>query len=424
MLNLVSVCLLTYNHEKYIDETLNSIIGQTYKNIELIILDDASCDKTQSIIQKKMNCLLERFVSVKVLTHFTNSGNIPQNVNEMIYEASGEFIKEFAGDDVMLPNCITTLVEEAKKHPDAMVIHSNGYVEKDTFHLDEDHSWKLYRDKRSGYENENFFNQLLYSNPVLAPSALLRRCIFNKVGYYNPLIEFEDYEMWLRIAKSGEKFYFCELPLVSYRRTPTSLTTDDDNEDRQLYRIKAGIQVRKKYIDNLETAEQNKIWKYVYSMYGSWAVRIKSNKCLEMLYSEIPLDCCASYLTSNSPDIDILQAKVNVLSLWIDKYEIIENLIDKWKEEDKNIAIYGYSELGRRLFYRLVKKDAKIKYIIDRRGEAIYSEIPVYSMDDCLPPIDLIVTTIFGQTEEIKKKLICKTNAVVVNLMHFLYHHS
>ena len=78
---LVSIYLLTYNQEKYVEDTLLSVYNQTYKNIELLIFDDASTDNTVRILKAYINKLNKRFTAVRMVLNSSNSGNIAKNVN-------------------------------------------------------------------------------------------------------------------------------------------------------------------------------------------------------------------------------------------------------------------------------------------------------------------------------------------------------
>ena len=78
--DLVSVGVMTYNHERYIKDCLESLAEQTYKNKELVILDDASTDKTSEIIKSMMGYLESSFKRVEFIQNETNCGNIPRNM--------------------------------------------------------------------------------------------------------------------------------------------------------------------------------------------------------------------------------------------------------------------------------------------------------------------------------------------------------
>src|SRR5690606_12047202 len=103
---LVSVVVITYNSAKYVLATLESIKAQTYQNIELIVSDDCSNDDTVEICRSWMveNC--ERFIRTELITTEKNKG-IPANCNRGVTASQGLWIKIIAGDDLLLPNCIS-----------------------------------------------------------------------------------------------------------------------------------------------------------------------------------------------------------------------------------------------------------------------------------------------------------------------------
>lgn len=97
---LVSIIVITYNSSKYVLETLESCKNQTYKNIELIISDDASKDNTIEICEDWLKKNSDRFVRIKLLKTEINTG-IPSNCNRGLHESKGKWIKLIAGDDIL-----------------------------------------------------------------------------------------------------------------------------------------------------------------------------------------------------------------------------------------------------------------------------------------------------------------------------------
>lgn len=126
---LVSVLMLTYNHKDFISQSLESIIMQNYNNIEIIIGDDASTDKTQEILkeyQKKYPDI------IKLILHPTNLG-ITKNSNSVLNECNGKYIFFLAGDDLMLPGKIQKQVEFMEKnHQCSLCYHSLEVFDSDT----------------------------------------------------------------------------------------------------------------------------------------------------------------------------------------------------------------------------------------------------------------------------------------------------
>lgn len=111
---LVSVVVITYNSAKTVVETLDSIHGQTYGNIELIVSDDCSSDDTVSVVNGWVDTHRNRFTGVGMVTTGHNSG-VSLNINRGVRGGSGKYLKVIAGDDKLKPEAIevmTTFMEE------------------------------------------------------------------------------------------------------------------------------------------------------------------------------------------------------------------------------------------------------------------------------------------------------------------------
>ncbi len=114
--DLVTVIVAAYNHENYIEETIKSIIEQTYQNIELVLIDDGSKDKTFEKVLAMKPQLEKRFVNV----HIEKQKNIgsAQTINKLAQIANGEYLYMIASDDVALPNAVEKLYEFLSKNKD------------------------------------------------------------------------------------------------------------------------------------------------------------------------------------------------------------------------------------------------------------------------------------------------------------------
>ena len=125
---LVSVLIPAYNHENYIQETIESIINQTYPNIELIILDDGSKDKTwKKITELKQKCK-NRFVKIHFETK-QNEGTC-MTLNKLLKLSSGEFVYIIASDDLAKPQAIEKEVKFLQDNPDySLAVGDNEYVD-------------------------------------------------------------------------------------------------------------------------------------------------------------------------------------------------------------------------------------------------------------------------------------------------------
>lgn len=105
---LVSVIIPSYNHEKYISDCIDSIVNQTYKNIQLIIIDDGSTDNSPSIINKKVVSIKDCFGDIVFISNESNQG-VLKSLNQALLEVRGEYISFCASDDKLLPSNIEML---------------------------------------------------------------------------------------------------------------------------------------------------------------------------------------------------------------------------------------------------------------------------------------------------------------------------
>ncbi len=216
---LVSVIIPAYNAELFIEETLKSVLGQTYKNIEVIVVDDGSQDGTTEIVNK----FREIDQRVKLVTQVNSGVAVARNTG--IAKAQGEFIAPIDADDIWYPDNITKQVECFGRSP-AQV----GLVYSWSAHIDE--SGLLTGSCCAGNITGNVYTTLIWQNFIGNASAtMMRRSILEKVGLYDWQLKqqkaqgCEDWDLYLRIA---EFYDFSVVPgfLVGYRKTPNTMSKD------------------------------------------------------------------------------------------------------------------------------------------------------------------------------------------------------
>ncbi len=205
---LVSIIVPSYNHEKFIEQCIRSIMSQDYKNFELIVIDDGSRDKSHEILKQ-----LESEFSFQLILK-SNEG-VTKTLNRGIDLASGELITFLASDDLMPPTRISEQVTAMQENPDYDVI--TGAIQI----INED--GKLVRNKKLLRSGEIKFEQLIQRNCILAPTAVFRRSTFEKFGKYSEELLIEDYSMWLKILKAGGKILNKDQVWAIYRVTNINL---------------------------------------------------------------------------------------------------------------------------------------------------------------------------------------------------------
>lgn len=211
----VSVIIPTYNCETYIAETINSVLDQTHKNLELIIVDDGSRDSTQKIAASYG-------APVRLLTQL-NSGVCAAR-NHGMREATGQYICLMDHDDYWFPDKLALQLEEMERHPQAGLIYSTfGWWYPDTEGLFPDPSSFNLALSPTGID-EDFsgwiYHLLLLDCWVLTSSALIRTEVFDKCGIFDESLPYsEDWDLWLRIS---QEYPFIKLKkqLTLYRQHP------------------------------------------------------------------------------------------------------------------------------------------------------------------------------------------------------------
>lgn len=219
---LVSVCIAAYCHQNYISECLDSVLAQTYQNIEIIVVDDGSKDATAEIIfeyanrfPKKIRCIL-----------LPNNVGISMAMNNAIALAQGEFIAFLGSDDRMQTERIQQQVDYLLANPKCGAVFSKVKIINELGEVIETSSIA----DLFNTPVEKYRNQLLTSNFLNGPSCTVRAACLADVGIYSPLLRYvQDYDLWIRIISWGE---IAVLPqsLTEYRIHGKNLSIFENNE--------------------------------------------------------------------------------------------------------------------------------------------------------------------------------------------------
>jgi len=199
----VSVIIPTYNREHFLKKTIESILKQTFKDFELIIVDNYSTDNTEKIIGSYDDKRIRYF-------KHQNNGIIAVNRNFAIKHAKGELIAFCDDDDLWLPEKLEQQVIAFEQDHELGLVCTNG------FSFDEKRIRKQFQKTKDHYIT---FNELLIDNTVACCSVMVRRKILDDIGVFDEsreLLTAEDYHLWLRIAKQ-HKVKYLGTPLVKYR---------------------------------------------------------------------------------------------------------------------------------------------------------------------------------------------------------------
>ncbi len=210
---LVTVIIASYNHARYIEASITSVINQTYKNIELLVIDDGSKDDSPAVLKR----LQEQY---GFDLRFQANQGLARTLNDAIARAKGDLIVPFGSDDIMLPHRIATQVEYMNGKPEVGICSAN--IET----IDQDGKVMGAREQRNRnlpFRRLDFDDLFLDRKPgPMAATLMLRREALEKVGGFNADIRLEDVYIELSIARAG---YFIDVlgeVLAQYRDHPTN----------------------------------------------------------------------------------------------------------------------------------------------------------------------------------------------------------
>lgn len=216
---LVTVIAISYNHASYIKEALESVYSQTYSNIELIVVDDASTDQSTEVIESGIEGK-----SIQFLKNDSNLGNC-RSFNKAYNLSKGKYIIDFALDDLMYPMRIekqVAVLEQSADHIGVVfsnvdIVDVNGesvYIHYPVFH---------HKSAAEKVPSGDVFAAVLsqyYINPV---SMMFRREVVEKLNGYDESLAYEDFDFWIRSSRIFEYYYIPEI-LSAKRIVPASLS--------------------------------------------------------------------------------------------------------------------------------------------------------------------------------------------------------
>jgi glycosyltransferase involved in cell wall biosynthesis len=205
----VSVAVPAYNAERWIGETIESILVQTAPALEVIVTDDGSTDGTARE--------LERFGDrIRVISQ-ENGGPVAA-YNRGFEEATGDFVAMCPADDLWEPHKLEWQLETLAAHPDVDI--SFGHTR--TFGTVES---EYARPPDTGILDRETLRAALFENNIIAtPTALVRRELWLRIGPFDRSLPVEDYPFWMRALREGATFHYDPRLLVRYRRHDSNVS--------------------------------------------------------------------------------------------------------------------------------------------------------------------------------------------------------
>ena len=211
---LISVVMPTFNAQKYISISIESILNQTFSNFEFIIIDDASTDNTLKIIEKYS----KKDKRIKIIKN-KNNLNIGGSLNKGIKHSRSNFIARMDADDIALSNRLKLQYELMQKDTNLAVV--GGYIS-----VINENGENLYI-RKYPTENEKIKKAFFRYMPFAHPSVMIRKNFFNEVGGYDPKKSpSEDMDLWIKLGVK-HSFGNIDRPVLKYRLIKDSSSNKD-----------------------------------------------------------------------------------------------------------------------------------------------------------------------------------------------------
>lgn len=211
---LVSVIIPCYNGEHFISEAIESVLTQTYSNIEIIIIDDGSSDSTLEVARRYENTSSN---DIKCLTHPANVNlGVSKTRRLGVDNAKGDYIAFLDADDVFLPNKVQIQVEALESNDDFILCHTAIEVKSDLETCPPFDKHFLISPTSYTY---NLYDQdyFLKSNRICNSTVMIRSESLKDINFDSPqLFQYEDWLLWVLLANKGN-FFFLSRSLIQYR---------------------------------------------------------------------------------------------------------------------------------------------------------------------------------------------------------------
>lgn len=314
----ISIIMSVYNGETYLKEAIESVIKQTFKNWELICINDCSTDSTSEI--------LAEFASsderIKVHTNEVNL-KLPTSLNKAISLSSGKYIARMDADDICLPDRFEKQFKFMEENKDIALSSCRFMTVKNG----------VYMSGGAGGRGDNdaIRAMLFVTNPILHPGVIAKAEVMKKFNYDTTLTCTEDLELWTRLAMENQKMAILPECLLIYRLHDKQITsTTLERQHTEVIKIqqkyynalirKMDDDMEKFYISGVYFTESPDIGKFL--EYSKWLKNEAHKKINPNDINYALLEILAEYKRCGASKSDVLKAMLKFNPLFLAK-EII-----------------------------------------------------------------------------------------------------
>lgn len=421
-LPMVSVIIPTHNRAEKIKMSINSVLNQTYENIEVIVVDDCSTDNTD----ETMSWIINKFPNVSYYKMEDNSGP-GKTRNFGVSKSKGEYIAFHDDDDEWHPDKLELQMRKLLEDDTIDVVFSQMARYRQNVYLntvDEFLEWDRIR--------STFMKEILLDNYIGAPTIVARKSSFEKIGgFCEELRSIEDWEFAIN-AQKNLKLDFVPTPLMDVHVHEGSVTYNGENY------AKSWVYIIKKYMQDAEDFRNEYLIQMFKHLNGGVRGRVTPKQeeqiikyLKEALVPEIikePL-LVDMLLRNNVKDIDTT-ATGNGDRIKIEQLQRYKNVaiklmepserISKWLLDSgyKNIVVYGVGRLGKCLVDRIENSAVNIVNLVDRNQTECLGR-KVLGIDQFVNnpgEVDVIIITPLYQAVAIGEELKNKTGIEYISV--------
>lgn len=200
----VTVICLCYNQEKFVRDAIHSVLAQTYPNIQLIVVDDASTDNSARVIEE----IAAQQLRITFIRLSENSGNC-KAFNRALKFAEGDYIIDLAADDILLPDRVSRGVDALNTAGDRFGVNFTDaeWIAQDGSHL----RWHSDRFPHHSVPQGDIYAKVIARFFICSPTVMFRRSVIQSLQGYDEALAYEDFDFWVR---SSRDFYYCYTPEV------------------------------------------------------------------------------------------------------------------------------------------------------------------------------------------------------------------
>ncbi len=299
----ISVIMSVYNGETYLEEAVESVINQTFKEWELIIINDCSTDSTAQILEE----FAKKDERVKVYPNEVNL-KLPTSLNKAISLSSGKYIARMDADDICLPERLEKQYKFMEENPDIALSSCRFMTVKNGVYASGGAGGRCDFDAIKAL--------LLVANPILHPGVIAKADVMKKFNYDTTLTCTEDLELWTRMVTNNQKIEILPECLLIYRLHDKQITST--TIERQHTEV---LKIEQKYYSSLLEEMDNETKEfYISGVY----FKENANACKFLEYSKWLKTKCKKNFNKNAVNYALLEILAEYKRHGISKSDILK----------------------------------------------------------------------------------------------------